>query len=87
MAPGGSACEEVVESHVTKSDYDIAKSKYDTNSNSPLRKSSAGVGGKHGSHSKNGVQELLECPVCKNLMYPPIHQVHYLHFHFSKPFL
>ncbi|CAN6999481.1 unnamed protein product [Brassica oleracea var. botrytis] len=23
----------------------------------------------------NGVHELLECPVCTNLMYPPINQV------------
>ncbi|KAE8726614.1 E3 ubiquitin-protein ligase SINAT2 [Hibiscus syriacus] len=29
---------------------------------------------KHGIHSNNGVYELLECPVCTNLMYPPIHQ-------------
>jgi len=30
------------------------------------------------------VHDLLECPVCTNSMYPPIHQVSYLiHFSFS----
>lgn len=28
----------------------------------------------------NEVQELLECPVCMNLMYPPIYQVYYFFF-------
>lgn len=28
------------------------------------------------------VHELLECPVCTNSMYPPIHQVSYFLFHF-----
>ncbi|KAL3649310.1 E3 ubiquitin-protein ligase sinat2 [Castilleja foliolosa] len=29
---------------------------------------------KHGSSSNTAVHELLECPVCINVMYPPIHQ-------------
>jgi hypothetical protein len=39
-------------------------------------------------HPKAGVHELLECPVCTNSMFPPIHQVlvhshHILLFHFQ----
>lgn len=30
---------------------------------------------KSGVGSSNSVHELLECPVCANSMYPPIHQV------------
>lgn len=72
MAPGGSACKEV-ESYPAVADYAIATTKPE--SNSMTTKSAFGVAGKHGIHSNNGVYELLECPVCKNLMYPPIHQV------------
>ncbi|KAJ4705539.1 E3 ubiquitin-protein ligase [Melia azedarach] len=38
------------------------------------QKPGIGVAGKNGIYSNNGVHELLECPVCTNLMYPPIHQ-------------
>jgi hypothetical protein len=31
-------------------------------------------------HPKAGVHELLECPVCTNSMFPPIHQV-WFHSH------
>lgn len=52
-----------------------------------LNKTSPGLGGKNGLYSTNGVHELLECPVCTNLMYPPIHQVHlqsrYVMFHLN----
>lgn len=34
----------------------------------------------------SSVRELLECPVCLNAMYPPIHQVHKTALH-EKPFL
>lgn len=71
MAPGGSACKEVLESYST--DYDIAMAKLDNNS-TPTR-ATTGSGGKQGIYSTNGVHELLECPVCTCLMYPPIHQV------------
>ncbi|KAH1121968.1 hypothetical protein J1N35_005128 [Gossypium stocksii] len=71
MAPGGSACKEV-ESYHAVVDYAIATTKPE--SNSMTTKSSFGFVGKHGIQSNNGVYELLECPVCKNLMYPPIHQ-------------
>lgn len=81
MAPGTSACKEVVDSHPSVSGHDIAVSKSESNSNSNSNSNSAstkvllGLGGKLGVYSTNGVQELLECPVCTNLMYPPIYQV------------
>ena len=73
MAPGGSSCKEVIESHPSISDYDIAAAKAE--SNSTPAKGIISLGGKHGVYSNNGVHKLLECPVCTNLMYPPIHQV------------
>jgi hypothetical protein len=33
------------------------------------------VSGDFAGHGLTGVHELLECPVCTNSMYPPIHQV------------
>jgi len=38
-------------------------------------------------HPATSVHELLECPVCTNSMYPPIHQVCFLFFLCSLPFL
>lgn len=73
MAPGGSACKDVIESHPKTLKYDVAVTKIDKN---VTRIAS----GKHGMQSTNGVHELLECPVCTTLMYPPIYQVC---FHFS----
>ncbi|KAL8258674.1 hypothetical protein R6Q59_026627 [Mikania micrantha] len=67
MAPGGSACKDVIESHPKTLKYDVAITKTD--------KSVTRIAtGKHGMQSTNGVHELLECPVCTTLMYPPIHQ-------------
>ena len=73
MAPGGGVCKEVVESHPKYANYDITAAKAEKRSTQI--KSNSGWGEKHGMPSTNGVHELLECPVCKNLMYPPIHQV------------
>lgn len=70
MAPGGSACKEVIESRPVVTNYDTK-----AESNSTHTKTGIGVAGKNGIYSNNGVHELLECPVCTNLMYPPIHQV------------
>jgi len=81
MAPGGGIFKEVLESHLLTSDYETGKAKSEAKINSTLTKSSSvGLNGKHGTSSKNGVHDLLGCPVCKNLMYPPIHQVHCLQF-------
>ncbi|BBH07485.1 seven in absentia of Arabidopsis 2 [Prunus dulcis] len=55
-----------------RANYDMAMAKLETGS--MLNKTSPGLGGKNGLYSTNGVHELLECPVCTNLMYPPIHQ-------------
>ena len=74
MAPGGSALKEVLESTSTGMDYEVKMAKAEVNNNKPTKSGSAGVG-KYGMHSNNGVYELLECPVCTNVMYPPIHQV------------
>lgn len=80
MAPGGSACKEVIESHSPVADYDIASTKPESNNatstnTTTTMKTAVNFVGRHGIHSNNGVYELLECPVCTNLMYPPIHQV------------
>lgn len=81
MAPGGSIFKEVLESHLMSSDYETGKAKSEAKINSTLTKStSVGLNGKNGTSSKNGVHDLLGCPVCKNLMYPPIHQVMLLQF-------
>lgn len=70
MAPGGGVCKEV-ESYPKFSKYDVVK----TEKNGTPIKTAIGSGEKHGLASNNGVHELLECPVCTILMYPPIHQV------------
>lgn len=73
MAPGVRS-EGVLEYCLTVPDYDMAMAKSETGG--ALSKPTHGLGGKHGLYSTNGVHELLECPVCTSLMYPPIHQVH-----------
>ncbi|CAI9779427.1 unnamed protein product [Fraxinus pennsylvanica] len=72
MAPGGGVCEEVIESRPKFMNYEISMAKADKNNS--LVKSTAGSGEKHGMPSRNGVHDLLECPECTSLMYPPIHQ-------------
>lgn len=71
----GSSFKEVLESHMIFSDYEKAKFKSEVNCNNMFVNSRICSDGKNGNNSKNGVYDLLECPVCKNLMYPPIHQV------------
>lgn len=71
MAPDGGVCKQVVESHPKHVKYDVGMGKMDKNNT--LIKSA--IGEKHRIPSTNGVHELLECPVCKSLMYPPIYQV------------
>lgn len=73
MAPGGSTYKEVLESHSTVADYDIAITKADANL-TPAKAATV-LGGKRGFSTPNGVHDLLECPVCTSLMYPPIYQV------------
>ncbi|XP_057955620.1 E3 ubiquitin-protein ligase SINAT2-like [Malania oleifera] len=71
MAPGGSICNEVGSFSFT--DTDIGTTNVELRS-SPFRKSPGSFSGKLGMSSTNGVYELLECPVCMDLMCPPIHQ-------------
>ncbi|XP_009770383.1 E3 ubiquitin-protein ligase SINAT2-like [Nicotiana sylvestris] len=75
MAPGGSSYQVIGDSHNVYADYGIAPENAEPKS-SPFRKSTAVniIGGNHGTRSNTAVHELLECPVCMNLMYPPIHQ-------------
>ncbi|KAL6986978.1 putative E3 ubiquitin-protein ligase sinat1 [Sarracenia purpurea var. burkii] len=72
MAARGSVCKEVFESHPKFANYDITMLKADKNS-APV-KTKIGFGEKHRMPASNGVHELLQCPVCTSLMYPPIHQ-------------
>ncbi|WMV56493.1 hypothetical protein MTR67_049878 [Solanum verrucosum] len=75
MASGGSSYQDIGDSHNAYADYGIAPKTSESKS-SPFRKSTAVniIGGNHGTRSNTAVHELLECPVCMNLMYPPIHQ-------------
>lgn len=73
MAPGGGVCKVVVESHPKYVKYDVVLAKAEKN-NTPI-KNAVGLAEKHRMPSTNGVHELLECPVCMSLMYPPIYQV------------
>ncbi|KAH9740821.1 E3 ubiquitin-protein ligase SINAT2 [Citrus sinensis] len=73
MAPGGGICKEVIESSIEFSDYEMATSSVELRG-SPCRKATTGFSGNLGTTSNNDVHELLECPVCLNLMYPPIYQ-------------
>uniref|UniRef100_A0A0V0IHT6 Putative ovule protein n=1 Tax=Solanum chacoense TaxID=4108 RepID=A0A0V0IHT6_SOLCH len=74
MAPGGSNYQDIGDSRSAYADYGIAPESAEFK-NSPFRKAAAVVGGKNGAGSNSAVHELLECPVCMNPMYPPIHQV------------
>lgn len=71
MAPGGGICKEMIESHVVfgNNNYGMASTNVELRC-SPCRKATTGLG-----TSNNDVHELLDCPVCLNLMYPPIYQV------------
>ena len=74
MAPGGGICKEVCEARAAFAEYDVTTTNSELRSSS-FRKGTTGVGGKLGTPSTSGVHELLECPVCMDLMHPPIHQV------------
>ncbi|CAF2123670.1 unnamed protein product [Brassica rapa] len=72
MAPGGTTYKEALESNWIGLDYEVRMSKVEA-TNKPA-KSASGAIGKIRSSNGSGVHELLECPVCTNLMYPPINQ-------------
>ncbi|KAL3615920.1 E3 ubiquitin-protein ligase sinat2 [Castilleja foliolosa] len=71
MTPGYRTYEAVTESH--SADYGVSSEAVDLRP-SPHRKRSNVHGPKRGISSNTAVHELLECPVCLNVMYPPIHQ-------------
>lgn len=73
MAPAGSTCKEVHEPYTAVADYSVVISKQETNS-TPAKSSIVSLG-QRGIRSNAGVDALLECPVCTNLMYSPIYQV------------
>uniref|UniRef100_A0A6P3ZTW1 RING-type E3 ubiquitin transferase n=1 Tax=Ziziphus jujuba TaxID=326968 RepID=A0A6P3ZTW1_ZIZJJ len=73
MSPRGSFCREVIEAHISCGDSDVATSNAEARS-SPFKKAASSLSGNLGMASTNDVHELLECPVCMNLMYPPIYQ-------------
>lgn len=74
MAPGGGdVYKEVFEPRLVFNDYDLATSTVDLRSSS-FKRGSTSSGGRPGSPSAYDVHDLLECPVCMNLMYPPINQ-------------
>ncbi|KAI5671673.1 hypothetical protein M9H77_12037 [Catharanthus roseus] len=72
MAPGGGVCKGEVDSHLKNGHYDISVVKAEK-SNTPLRPK-INLSEKNVIASINGVHELLQCPVCKGSLYPPIHQ-------------
>lgn len=63
---------DVPESYPTETEFSTVGMETDR---VPSYKSSAASGAKAGISSTGSVHELLECPVCTNSMYPPIHQV------------
>lgn len=73
MAPGGNSYKMGSESRMPV-DCGITPENGDFRS-SPHRKVGVVTGGKVGTPLKSAVQDLLECPICLNIMYPPIHQV------------
>ncbi|KAG8657765.1 E3 ubiquitin-protein ligase SINAT2 isoform X1 [Manihot esculenta] len=73
MAPGGIISKEMIESRVAFADYETATSNTEFRA-LPSRKTATSFGGNLGTSSTSDVQNLLECPVCMNLMCPPIYQ-------------
>lgn len=76
MAPGGGGfLKEATEFCIASADSDLATSDAELGS-SIYRNTGPGLGRNLGRPASNyDVHELLECPVCMNLMHPPIYQV------------
>ena len=73
MAPGGNICMDVPESQTSDSELSVDRNEHGDVPVSSKHSSISGV--KAIVSSSSGLHELLECPVCTNSMYPPIHQV------------
>ena len=72
MASKSSVSMDIPESQWTEDEFCAVGTETDR---IPSCKSSASSGVKAGISSGSSVHELLECPVCTNSMFPPIHQV------------
>lgn len=72
MALGSNIFTEIPEAQSVDSESSTTSNEYENIHPVKLLTSSSV---KIGSTSTSGVHELLECPVCTNSMYPPIHQV------------
>lgn len=83
MIPGGSSYMDVPEFHPSNQDSSPIGSSTESE-NSQLSKKIASSVSKLGLSSTGSMHELLECPVCTNSMYPPIHQVISLDFKLKK---
>lgn len=68
----GGVCKEVIESHPKILRHDVSDKSINITKTSRANE-------KHTMPSTNVVYELLECPMCTKLMYPPIHQVCYIY--------
>uniref|UniRef100_A0A6N2M6U4 RING-type E3 ubiquitin transferase n=1 Tax=Salix viminalis TaxID=40686 RepID=A0A6N2M6U4_SALVM len=76
MAPGGFLSEEDIESRIAYSEHDsghMATSATELRG-SRFRKAATPNTGNLGKQSTSNMQDLLECPVCFTIMYPPIFQ-------------
>ncbi|KAL3692597.1 hypothetical protein R1sor_006248 [Riccia sorocarpa] len=71
MAPPSTTCTEVLESPSRKGETPSSVAEVETMF---IPKISLSNPGKPGATPASSVHELLECPVCTNSMYPPIHQ-------------
>ena len=71
--------EDEIHQHLPQHHHDFSSSK--PNIRSTNNAAGAGIPGPTAIAPATSVHELLECPVCTNSMYPPIHQV--LHFGFN----
>ncbi|MCD7471879.1 E3 ubiquitin-protein ligase sinat3 [Datura stramonium] len=56
--------------HIVHSQFSSSKTSHNNNKNNNSNNSGIAI------HPATSVHELLECPVCTNSMYPPIHQCH-----------
>lgn len=72
----GSLSKGMIESRLSSADYENANLEMLPRSG-PLRKCTTSLEGSYKTPVYEDVQELLECPVCMTIMYPPIYQVYF----------
>lgn len=74
MAPGERAFPIINEAGISLSDY-LTVPESEGFRSSPYKHAATIVNNKVGMPSDTAVHDLFECPVCMNIMYPPIQQV------------